>query len=577
MSGLCVRAAVDRAINESVGSYRSAGLISALAVGTRHRLGDHAWQVLAATGLSHLVAISGLHIGLVGGFGFLAVKKLLRHIVIPGPLQPVDIAAATALVLAAVYAALAGFSLPTSRALVMMAVVAVSVFLRREPAPDRILAAALIGALLVDPMAPLSAGFWLSFAAVGIIFFGTRLRSQRLSTIASLYRLQTRLFLMMAPLVLLLFDQVSLVGPFVNMIAIPLFSLVLIPLVLVATLLSGIVPGLSRLIWQICAATIDKIWPGLEWVAQTPVAQWQPADRPLALLALLMIGVVVLALPRGIPGRWLGILLCLPALQWQPVLPEPGAFRFTLLDVGQGLAAVVQTENHTLVYDTGPSYRDSHTARHTVLPYLESRGISRIDILMVSHLDKDHAGGMNYIRAAVPVTQLLVGLDAAASRSGTRCMAGMNWRWDEVAFTVLHPSTGTGWNRNNGSCVLRVAGRGGALLLTGDIEYKAESNLIKSALPLSADIIVVPHHGSRTSSTVGLINSVNARYALFSSGYRNRWGLPAGEIVRRWEDAGATTLVTWSSGAVEFLVDPDTGVGRPVEYRKINRRYWTAD
>ncbi|MEE8527725.1 MAG: DNA internalization-related competence protein ComEC/Rec2 [Gammaproteobacteria bacterium] len=573
-----LRSSIDRKLGDYAGKRSSRGLISALAVGVRHHIDSDRWRVLAATGLSHLIAISGLHIGLVAGLVFLITRSIVTRL--PGFRRwpPVDIATVAGLACATVYAAMAGFSLPTVRALVMLAAFSAARLGRRQTDASRSLCLALVAVLIVDPLAVLAPGFWLSFAAVFGLITGMSLRRGAEHRARQLLRMQAVLFVVLAPILLGSLGRMSLIGLAVNLLAIPLFGLIIIPGVLLAMVLLGWMPDTAGLLIRCLADALDWLWPGLEWLAHWPPTLWEPATRPWPLLISMFAGSLLIAAPRGVPGRWLGLLMALPVLLWCPPAPAPGEYRLTMLDVGQGLAVVLQTAGHVLVYDTGPAYRGGgNAAALTLLPFLSSRGIRAIDILVVSHADQDHAGGSVGLLDAFPVATHLSGSADRDDDSAKPCHAGMRWHWDGVDFAVLHPGAGESWDRNNGSCVLRVSGPGGSLLLTGDIEREAEAVLVAGGRDITADIIVVPHHGSRTSSTASFVAAVRPRFALFAVGYGNPWGFPKPEIVARWSEAGARTLETANSGAIEISVRPLDGIALPVEYRRRQRRYWTAD
>jgi competence protein ComEC len=291
--------------------------------------------------------------------------------------------------------------------------------------------------------------------------------------------------------------------------------------------------------------------------------------------AMLIAGVSLSILPGIWPLRLVGILLCLPAFANRPAPSDRGGFELAILDVGQGLAVVVSTNSHVLVYDTGPGFRTGRdTGELVVLPYLRHRGIREVDMLMVSHGDLDHQGGMNSIVKGMPTETLVVGPSVHyAAAAMTRCRAGQRWVWDDVSFEVLHPQEVASVRDNDSSCVLRIQANAASALLTGDIEQEGEAALVSSGLR-QADIVVVPHHGSRSSSTSEFIKALAPRIAVFSAGYRNRWGFPKSDVVARWQASHARTYSTIDSGAIEIRIASD-GATRVREYRGEQRRYWS--
>jgi competence protein ComEC len=568
---LRMRMEIARRLEAITGASAHAGIVTALAVGLTEGLSEHDWEVLRATGTSHLISISGLHIALVaGGVAWLVRRGWGR---VPGLLlriAPIDAAALSGLVAAVLYALLAGFAIPTLRALIMLAVVLGRTALRRAGPGEAPLAQAFAAVLLVDPFAPLFPGFWLSFLAVAALMVGL-LGGVR--GLAAQLRTQWAVTLLAAPVTLAIFQSLSLIAPLINLLLIPVYSFVVVPPVLLAVPLLGPSDRIAALPLSLAVGAIDLTWPWLERAAALPAALWAAGARPLWVLAAAQLGLLLVAAPRGLPQRWLALPLLLPLVAWRPGTPATGAYELAVLDVGQGLAVVVRTERHTLLYDTGPSFRRGGDAgRLAVAPFLVERGVRVLDAMIVSHDDNDHSGGALSVAEAVPVTQRITG----GRGEGEPCIAGRRWRWDGVDFEILHPRRGQQWSDNDGSCVLRVSGAGGSALLTGDIEQSAEGALIESAATLASDIVVAPHHGSDSSSSAALVALTHPRYVVFAAGFDNRWGFPRPAVLARWRAAGARALSTAAAGAVIFQVDPRRGVLPPWQQRRDGRHYWTA-
>jgi len=558
---------------------RYLGILQGLAVGDTQAMQPEQWRVFAATGTTHLMAISGLHISMVAalvaacGGGIAWVRSAQRR-----GWTAVHGKAAAGASAAIVYSCLAGLSVPTQRTLIMLCIYFGARWWRRETDVANALGMALIGILLIDPFAPLAVGAWLSFVAVAVLVAANAGSLAENAPIREFTRTQLVVTIGMLPLVVIAFGGVSLVSPLANALAIPLFTIFLVPLVLAGTLVAAISLPAGGWILGWASALLGLCWPAVEWLAQRPLAIWYfPALSPLTCLALVT-GCVLLVLPAIWPIRALALLLCLPAVCNRPPVPAAGAFAMTVLDVGQGLAVVVQTHAHTLVYDTGPAFRTgTDTGQLVVLPFLRSAGIRRIDTLMVSHGDLDHAGGMRSVLRGMTTRQVSAGPSvvlAQAAAESVRCQAGQQWLWDGVSFEVLHPMDAPAGSDNDSSCVLRIAGPAGSALLTGDIEKQAESSLVERGLP-QTDVVVVAHHGSRSSSTVELLARVRARIAIFSAGYRNRWNFPKADVVERWRSTGARTVSTIDSGAIGVRVDTATGV-QVEQYRQEHRHYWSA-
>ena len=575
-----VRQALSGRIQSLLPDNKYAPMITAFANGDDDAIPDDQWQVLTRTGTGHLIAISGMNIGLVAGLVFFLVRWLwslpaLTVLWVPAPL----IAAGAALLAALGYAALAGFAIPTQRALVMLAVALGGVFLRRRIAPSVLLAVALFAVLLVDPLALISPGFWLSFAAVAVILYtltGADAKDWKERLIAW-GRLQWAIAAGLLPLLLFLFQQVSLSGPFANLVAIPVVELVVIPATLLGVAGSFMLPdSLAAWPFLLAAKAMAMLWPALELLARVEGSQWIQHSPPLWTLGAALVGVLLLLAPRGVPARWLGLVWLLPMFLVRPALPESGAARVTLLDVGQGLAVVVQTAGHTLVYDTGARLSARFDAgRAVVVPFLRQAGVARVDTLIVSHGDNDHIGGSASLLAAMPVTRVLSSVpERLVNAEG--CLNGQTWEWDNVRFAILHPEPDGSLAGNNRSCVLRVESRFGTVLLPGDIAAKAERNLLlRAEKQLRADILVVPHHGSKTSSTENFLDTVHPRVALLPVGYRNRYHHPHPLVVARYRERNIALEDSASAGAITVELGQQ---GLQLKrYRETQRRYWQGE
>jgi len=563
-----LRERVVAAIATALDAHPMRGIIEALTVGVTMRISDAQWQVFRHTGTSHIVAISGWHIGLVAGWLLFIGRWLLLRL--PRPVPALPLAALAALIGAGAYAMLAGLALPTLRALVMLAVALAALLYTRTISFSRILALAALVVVLWHPVAVLAPGFWLSFGAVAWIVYLVRVRPRGRRSL--FLWLQFGLALGLAPLTLYLFSQASLVSPLVNALILPLAGLFL-PLLLLSVLLLLLWPALGTPLLQYGADVLAAGWSLLAHMAAWPLAAIAQSAPGLLAVALALLGVALLFAPRGLPGRWLGAILLLPLLlSWRPpgqTIPA-GGYQLVVLDVGQGLAAVVQTRNHVLVYDTGPAYRTGFNAGSAiVVPYLRQARLKTVDRLLVSHGHNDHIGGAAALQQLVPVRHY-------SGAGGTRpCQSGQSWHWDGVDFEILHPlEPNPDLSENNGSCVLRVSGPGGVTLLAGDIEREVEQALVqRAATALAADIVVVPHHGSATSSTAAFVAATAPAYALIPSGWHNRWDFPAAEVVARYREQGAQVFATADSGALIAPVWPQAPIVVQ-RWRVLRPRLW---
>ena len=555
----------------------AAALFRALGIGDRSGLSDQTWELFTRTGTNHLVAISGLHIGMVAGLVFFLGRWFWgRSERLTLKLPTMQAAAWLALGAAAGYAALAGFSLPTQRALAMLGLGMGGLLLGRSLSLSRSFLLALCGVVVIDPMAPLSSSFWLSFAAVGVILLAGsgRLRTPR--GWRQWGRVQWVVTIGLAPMLFLLFNQASLIAPLANLVLVPWYSLVLVPLVLlsIATLA---LPLPQDFLLNSTATLLEQTLRFMYWLAQSPYALVHRPDLPVSVWLIGCLGVLLLLLPRGMPGRALGVLLVAPMLFNNPQRPPARGALFTLLDVGQGLSCVIETAQHVLIYDTGPAYASGFISAEAVLiPYLRSRGIERVDRLILSNADRDHASGVEALVSELKITRVFSG-ETLAQLPTEKCQAGVAWNWDGVHFRILHPFPGDRFSdSNNASCVLQVETDTDRLLIPGDVEREAEQLLVaRHGDLLRTDILVAPHHGSNTSSTQRFVARVRPDFVLFPTGYGNRFGFPKAAVMERWQNTGARLLNNAETGAIQFWLGSDKLV--PELYRENHPATWRAD
>jgi competence protein ComEC len=564
------RAAVRDRFKATLGETPAAGILAALAVGDQRSISAEEWRLFSRTGVTHLMSISGLHVTMVSGLCAWLVSWAWRRVPQLVLRLPARKAAAIAAIAAALgYALLAGFAVPTQRTFWMVTVVALALLSGRIASPARALALALAVVLALDPWAVLAAGFWLSFGAVALIFY---VAVERDAKPAQWIRVQWAITAGLAPAVLYLFAQVSLVGPLANAVAIPLVSAVITPLALAAAALP--VDALAEL----AAWLTGRLLQFLEWCASLPAALWHRPVPPLWALGVALAGTVWLLAPRGVPWRAAGAAFMLPAFALPTQAPAPGEAWITTLDVGQGLAVVARTANRTLVYDAGPQFgADADSGERLVAPYLRAVGTSRLDAMIVTHNDIDHAGGAASLMASFEVGEFHSSLPEAHplhAMSGTvrPCRRGARWEWDGVRFELLHPEAGVPERRlNDRSCVLRISAGGRAMLLTGDIERAAEQKV--AALPEArAEVLLVPHHGSRSSSSAEFLAAVRPAIAVVPVGYRSRFGHPDPGVLARYESLGARVWRTDRDGAVTVRLSPAGAAAESERMRR--RRYW---
>ena len=574
-SGEKVRDSADVSVIEK-NNY--AGVLTALAIGDQASIPAAQWQVFTRTGVNHLMSISGLHITMLSGLAFAASYWLWRRSQrLTRALPARKAAALIGLLVALGYALLAGYGVPAQRTVYMLATIASVLWLSRTVAPSQILAAALLVVLLLDPWAVLSPGFWLSFGAVALIFYVTANRLRPQHWLITYGRVQWAMSIGLIPPLLAMFQQISLVSPIANAFAIPLVSFVVVPL----TLLGAVLP-FDWLLW-LAHQAMGVCGYLLEWLNSLPEVVWTQHAPPTWSIAVGMFGVLWMLLPRGFPARWLGLLALLPMFLVLPAVPPEGTLRLIIFDVGQGLAVAAQTHNHALLYDTGPNFNgEANSGNRILIPALRGMGIAQLDGLILTHDDNDHTGGALSILQGLPVNWISSSLAAnhpllQHSSNTQRCNDGQAWEWDGVHFEMLNPTAESyaveKIRDNNRSCVLKITTGKYSVLLTADIEKDSEWRLLKQhEEKLPATLLVVPHHGSKTSSVNAFIATVHPRYAVFTVGYRNRFGHPREEVVERYRAIGSELLRSDKDGAI--MVEMDTQHISMERYRKSHARYW---
>ncbi len=570
------RAALRERIVATLGDAPYAGVIAALVIGDQRSIPNEQWRAFTRTGVNHLLSISGLHVTMIAALAGWTVAFGWRRWPRAAERLPARQAGLLAAVLAAcAYALLAGFQVPAQRTLFMLGVLALALWGRREPRPFSALTWALFTVLLIDPWAVLSAGFWLSFGAMAAILWATFGRVGQADKLRAWVTVQGAVTLALAPALLLLFQQVSLISPLANAVAIPVVSWLVTPL----ALLGVVVPPL----WHAAAWLMAWLGQGLVWASALPwaVMAW-PAPEGWALL-LALVGALWLLLPRGFPLRAMGGLLWLPLLFPLRANVAPATFQADVIDVGQGTAILIRTADHALLYDTGPAFADSDAGERIVVPYLRASGVGKLSGVIVSHDDNDHSGGLRSVLRDIPTGWLLHGLPAASpllarAPSPGHCHRGQHWQWDGVRFDILNPPATayaeTGRRDNDYSCVLKVSRGGQSLLITGDAERRGELELLESGTDVSATVLVAGHHGSRTSSLAGFVEQVHPRYGVFTVGYRNRFGHPHPQVVARFRALDSNILRSDTDGLIR-LTFGEAGVVAS-EYRPSHRRYWHA-
>ncbi len=587
-----LRQRVRSAITAQVPERAVAGIVAALLVGDQAAIERADWDVFRATGVAHLMAISGLHITGLAWLAAVCAGWLWRRSDLVWPRRPWSLwwpapwaASGVGVCVALAYAVFTGWGVPAQRTVWMLALVTLLRWRGLHwPWPQVWLSVCAV-VLALDPWAFTQAGFWLSFVAVGVLFASGRepqplVKSRRWWWLRALttawhsargmWREQWLMSACLAPLTLLLFHQVSLVGLFANLLAVPWVTLVVTPLCLLGLVLP--------LAWGLAAGALQVLVWVLNACAEVPWAQWSAPAAPLWACAAALVGMGVWAMRVPLWMRCFGVALVLPVLSWQTPRPAQGTFELLAADMGQVHAVLLRTATHSLLYDTGPRYSaETDAGQRVLVPLLRAWG-ERLDRLIISHQDSDHSGGAPAVMAMQPQADVLTSIPAdhglQALHPMQRCERGQSWLWDGVRFEVLHPRA-QDYDRmakpNALSCVLRVTSPHASALLAGDIEAPQEQALVHSGQALNADWLLVPHHGSATSSTSAFLAAVQPRIAVVQAGYRNRFGHPRAEVLARYQDLSVQVVQSPRCGASQWRSDRPNVVQCE---RRTQQRYW---
>ncbi len=546
-------------------------LIKALTIGDKSHISSDQWRVMSKTGTNHLMAISGLHIGLIAAMVYSLVFALWLRF--PENLYSApQIAASISWLAALFYAALAGFSIPTQRALIMLSLVVLTILLKRQTKAVNILSIALLLVLCVEPLSVLSIGFYLSFLAVFYILYAFSARLGLENAWRGAFKLHFLMAVALLPVLVLFFQAGSMVAPFANIVAVPVVSFILLPLSLLGLVLLTFAPNIAQYVFLLIDQVFSYLWWFLSYLTELYFASFILPQPNILTVLIAMLGLLIVLAPRGIPARGLGFILILPLFFTKIERPLQGEAWLTLLDVGQGLSAVIETQNHRLVFDVGARFsNEMDMGKNIVVPFLRSRRVKYLDMLIVSHADNDHIGGAKALLNEIKSEKILSSVPGKLLEYQAKdCIAGQKWVWDEVEFTILSPSEKVFASENNNSCVLRVKTQWGAILLTGDIEKEAEMSLLKNQL--DAKVLIAPHHGSKTSSTLGFLKQVAPEIILIPAGAPNRFGFPHKDVLARYDEIGAKHLITGKEGAISIQLKKS---GMELQsYRKMAGKYW---
>jgi len=554
------RGKLASSIDRDCAQCRYTGLIKALALGMRGDIDTNTRKLLQGSGTAHLLAISGLHIGMVALLGYAIGRYCWRFGGYRCGVNRRQLASAGALILALTYSALAGFSLPTLRALLMLLVVLAGLQLNRKIDLLQSTAVALVVILIVDPLAVGSNSFWLSFGALLVIGFSSFRQPGRFSRLRQLFTLQCFFSLLFAPLALLIFDQLNPASLPANLVAIPALSFLILPMVLGASLMSALNLGdVATLLFTLVDRALDYLLVFLEWLLAVGLDSYHPVATPPILVLLVLLSLILLLVPRWSALPTIALVIMLALFGWQPERPGHGEFEITVLDVGMGSSVLLRTRHHSLVYDFGPGRKGAYNSAERFLqPLLRQQGLERPDLLVISHVDQDHSGGFHAFSESYEPSRLLSGTPRELRHRFElvhrvrNCHDYAQWHWDGVLFQFLPLPDKPMMSTNNRSCVLRVQGYHRALL-PGDIEIQQEAHLVETqGDALAADILLAPHHGSKTSSSEAFVAGVSPAHVVFTLSRNNRWGFPDTGVEDRYRKHVPGLLRTDQDGAIVF-------------------------
>jgi competence protein ComEC len=591
----CMRWHIGKKITSFSSLSSALAPILALAIGDTQQITPAQWQLLKNTGTIHLLAISGLHIGLAATIGFLLGLAFTKMLAVLCPYSTIwrILPAIFSVGIATFYSLLAGMSLPTQRALMMVLIFHAAALLKRRVKPSLLLSSALLMVALLDPLAVYSQGFWLSFLAVALLMYGFWGRNTitQNSVLAYGYSITKAQWILAVGLLLpnlLWLQGLSVSAPLANSVAVSWVSLWVVPvLFLLMTVLLTPLQGLAQWIYNVLDGSVIALFGVLEWFDQSLSGFWyMNFSKPSSLALMMCVAMVVVCLmPRGVWARWLGVVCLLPLFfPWSSVTP----LQITFLDAGQGTAVVVATPQYYLVYDTGRAFSDRfNVGEHIIAPYLRDKGVSRLDKLIVSHNDGDHVGGLQGLLSRMSVDYLLSGQVLPEEVTDNfvahdNCRKGQRWEWDGVVFNVLWPDKenyplSRKVSSNNHSCVLLIQYQGQRILLAGDIEAEVEAKLlVEPLLSEGVDMLLVPHHGSKSSSSPEFLALLQPKWAIVTAGYNNQYGHPHADIKKRYSNKNSELLNTADRGALQWTASK-SGQWVIRQWRVDYQRYWYGE
>lgn len=575
-----VRFKINEAIARFCGQCQNSGLIQALAIGYRGNITDADRQLLQQTGTAHLIAISGLHIGIIAGvFYALGLGLWTVWFYLTG-IQRKQFALGISFTAALIYSLLAGFDLPAQRAMLMLSVLFVSLWSRTPFNLLNTIFTTLLLVLVFSPLAVLSESLWLSFSALLIIAVGAFLLPTEPSRIKKLIVIQVLFSLLFIPVSILIFGQVHMASLMANLVAVPLISFIVVPLNFILLTLLWLPHDWIEMLYIILDGLLAALMSYLNWLQEIGLQAQPLADMNAWTFVLISLSLLIVILPRNLmfPRYW--VLLLTGIIIWPRSPGSSSELRLAVLDVGMGTSVVVQTRHHSLVYDFGPGNKHGYSlGKWALVPFLNYQGIKRLDRVIISHADSDHLGGFYGIRSDLEHGPVYSGTPAEVRKRLPQldqlqnCHLQQRWTWDGVNFEFLSAGVKPSDSENNRSCVLKISMDARTILISGDIEASQEKNLLAADVDLlESEILIAPHHGSMTSSSPEFIKAVKAKNVIFTAGYLNRWRFPRPEILQRYQKSGAETFRTDQDGAILVNCQPEQCEIK--RYRQIRPRLW---
>ncbi|MCF6288576.1 MAG: DNA internalization-related competence protein ComEC/Rec2 [Proteobacteria bacterium] len=563
-----LRFEIGEVINQNIKSVRVQALIQALTIGDKSQISFADSQLFQTTGTAHLIAISGLHIGLIALVGVF-FGRLCFFVFTSQKFNRYKFEAIFAISFALFYALLAGLSIPTIRALVMVIVFSLAHVFKTSISRWQAWSIALMIILVIDPFSVLDIGFWFSFGAVAVLMFAFTGRKSSNNFISAFIKAQVIILLGLMPLMVIVFQKVTILSPVANILILPLASLLLIPLIFISIFVYTFSATMAGFLFTYIEKLSLYLFAILDYLQQLDYVNLTINNINPFTFGLLLLAAIALLLPKLFRWRFIAVVLLLPLFLIKSNNITEHEFRVNVLDVGQGLSIIVTTKKHTLIYDTGAKFEAGFSlATSVVLPFLQSKGITAVDKIILSHKDNDHAGGIDELRKSFPNAEVL-----AVTGEYPTCVYPKSWTWDEVKFEVLSPYNTNPYLGNNSSCVIKISSNNGSILLTGDIHEPIEYRLLQNfSEQITSDVLIIPHHGSKTSSSKDFITQVNPKTAINSSGFANQFNHPHPHIKQAYLTNGSEFLDTQDQGMIELLFQ-NSNISI-LSYQQSNKHFW---